>query len=811
VSGEFEALRPTVRVVDLTRPQRVHILGIGGAGMRAIARVLLAMGHTVSGTDRAASEHVDALIELGASVKVGHDHPLPAVDVVTRSTAVPDDNPEVLAARASGIAVLARAEMLTAISAAQPSILVAGTHGKTTTSSMLAVVLDAAGRNPSFIIGSDVAWFETGARWMPETEMVIEADESDGTFLALQGAHAIVTSLDPDHLEYYGSQENLDAAFVAFVEGIDGVTAVCIDDADTGPLIELSGVVTYGTHADGDLRISNITVDRLTTHMELSWRGESLGRFSVGLPGHHNALNAAGAAAVALSLDVAVDAVRDGLSGFDGVARRFEQRGRAGGVTFVDDYAHLPAEVEAAIATATAGGWSRVIAAYQPHRYSRTQLLGHTFANSFGAADHLVLAGIYPSGEAPREGVTGRILFDAVTEATPDLAVTYGETLDDVTRALAAELRRGDLCLTLGAGDLTTVPTRLIALRHATWAAELDASLIASKVSVNEPLGPRTTYRVGGAARTFVDVTNAADLETVASLARDIDEPILVIGRGSNLLVADAGFDGVAIALSGEFEQVSISDNIVVAGAAVPLPALARQTVAAGLAGFEWAVGVPGSIGGAITMNAGGHGSDMAASVISVRVLDASTGTVETWDPERLAFAYRESAIASHHLVIDATLQLEAGDAEAGSRLLSEIVHWRREHQPGGQNAGSVFTNPDGDSAGRLIDAAGGKGLRVGTAEISTKHANFIQADVDGSANDVFEVMRAAAQLVEASTGIRLHAETRLVGFPPLRSSRRSVVPATMSGDAPSIQRSDPANGGPGSSSTESIADRGES
>ena len=796
MSAEIDALRPTVRAFDLTRPQRVHILGIGGAGMRAIARVLLAMGHEVSGSDRAASEHLDALEAMGATVFVGHDHPLPVVDVVTRSTAVPDDNPEVLAARAANTPVFARAEMLTAISAAQPSILVAGTHGKTTTSSMLAVVLDAAGRTPSFIIGSDVAWFESGARWMPDSDMVIEADESDGTFLALDGAHAIVTSLDPDHLEYYGSQAKLDAAFVAFVEGIDGVTAVCIDDADTGPLLDLPGVVTYGTNEAADLRISDVVVDRLATDLRLAWREEDLGTFTVGLPGHHNALNAAGAAAIALSLDVPADAVREGLRGFDGVARRFEQRGRAGGVTFVDDYAHLPAEVEAAIATALEGGWPRVIAAYQPHRYSRTQALGHTFAESFRGVDRLVLAGIYPSGEAPREGVTGRILFDAVTAATPELAVTYAESLDDVAQSLATILEPGDLCLTLGAGDLTTVPSRLVALRHATWAAELDAALIASQVSINEPIGPRTTYRVGGAARTFVDVTNETDLATVTRMARAIDEPLLVVGRGSNLLVADAGFAGVALGLAGEFEHVSIDGVTVVAGAGVPLPALARQTVAAGLTGFEWAVGVPGSIGGAIVMNAGGHGSDMAASVVAARVLNTDTGEIESWTAERLDFGYRRSAIASTHVVLDATLWLEHGDAEAGSRLLSEIVHWRREHQPGGQNAGSVFTNPDGDSAGRLIDAAGGKGLRIGTAEISPKHANFIQADVDGKADDVFAVMRAAAHLVETQTGISLHAETRLVGFPPLRSSRRSVSPATMAPGVSTDERTSSAERG---------------
>lgn len=781
-------LRPTVRPFDLTRPQRVHIIGIGGAGMRAIARVLLSMGHTVSGSDRAESVHVDALLDLGAVVHVGHDaRNLPPVDVVTRSTAVPDDNPEVVAALAADVPVLARAEILTAISNAQPSLLVAGTHGKTTTSSMLAVILDVAGRAPSFIIGADVDHFGTGARHVAGSDMVIEADESDGTFLALHGDHAIVTSLDPDHLEYYGSRERLDEAFVDFVRNIGGSTVVCRDDADTGPLLELGNVITYGVHADADLRISMPVVGRFDTTCTAWFRGQELGSLTVGLPGHHNALNAAGAAALALDLGVSFESVQQGLAAFTGVARRFERRGSAAGVTFVDDYAHLPAEVEAAIGTATAGTWGRVIATYQPHRFSRTQALGHTFAESFRGVDHLVLTGIYPSGEAPRDGVTGRIVFDAVKQACPELSITYAETLDDVVRELTSVLQVDDLCLTLGAGDLTTVPDRVRAAMHTAWATDLAASIPSSQVLVGESLGDRTTYRVGGDAQTLVEVATTDDLIRLVAATNAIDTPILVVGRGSNMLVADDGFEGVAIVLVGDFERTSVEGSTVTAGAAVPLPALARQTAAAGLAGFEWAVGVPGTIGGAIAMNAGGHGSDMAASVVSVSVLDVTTGTITSRSLDDLAFGYRHSSITADDVVVDATLELAPGDPADGSALISEIVRWRREHQPGGQNAGSVFTNPVDDSAGRLIDAAGGKGRRVGSAEISTKHANFIQADQNGSADDVVALMREVADLVESTFGIRLVPETRLVGFAPFPTSARpSFSPSSPVSQAPS-------------------------
>jgi len=771
-------LRPLVRPLDLGTssglPVHVFIVGIGGAGMRAIARVLLEMGHQVSGSDQASSVQLDILADLGATVHVGHhpDH-IAGADVVTRSTAVPDDNVEVAAALGAGIDVLSRAEILTAITTRRPAILVAGTHGKTTTSSMLAVMLDHAGHDPSFVIGSDVAYFETGARWASSEQFVVEADESDGTFLALQGAHAIVTSLDPDHLEFYDNAERLEAAFIAFVRSIAGTTAVCIDDPDTGVLLGLDGVVTYGVHDKADLRLSNISVERDATHFEVNWRGTPLGLVTVGLPGVHNALNAAGALTIALSSGVDQAAAIAGLGAFAGVARRFETRGDAGGVRFVDDYAHLPAEVEAAVATAIDGPWNRVIAAYQPHRFSRTELLGATFARSFQGVDHLVLTDIYPSGEAPRPGVTGRIVQDAVVEACPDLSVSWQPTLDDVTSHLAEVVGPGDLCLTLGAGDLTTIPDRLIervsrSTPDLSWLTELVPELTSSTVQLNAPLGSATTYRVGGSVRALVHVGSIDDLLRVTSLAAQHDVPIVVIGKGSNMLVSDRGFQGIAIMLEGAFDSISQDDlgqHQVTLGAAVSLPTAARRLVAENLTGFEWAVGVPGTIGGAIAMNAGGHGSDMAASVVRVEVLDLALGAMRTMLADELAFRYRGSAITANEVVLSATLQLAQGDSSEGEVMLSEIVRWRREHQPGGQNAGSVFTNPPNDSAGRLIDSCGLKGHRFGTAEVSTKHANFIQADPDGRADDIFALMGEVAAAVYEQTGVTLTPETRLVGF----------------------------------------------
>jgi UDP-N-acetylmuramate dehydrogenase len=290
-------------------------------------------------------------------------------------------------------------------------------------------------------------------------------------------------------------------------------------------------------------------------------------------------------------------------------------------------------------------------------------------------------------------------------------------------------------------------------------------ALLGERVVRDAPLGARTTYRVGGRARWLLEAKSIDDLRAArdAVVATGVD--VLVVGKGSNLLVADAGFDGLVIVLGDAFAEVDVDGTTVVAGGAAALPVVARRTVAAGLTGFEWAVGVPGSIGGAVRMNAGGHGADMAASLVGVRVVDVAGGEDGVVPAAQLDLSYRHSSLRPSAVVVDATLALAPGDIAAGERQLADIVRWRRENQPGGPNAGSVFTNPEGDSAGRLVDASGCKGLRIGTAEVSTKHANFIQADPDGRADDVLALMVEVRRRVLEATDVDLHPETVLAGF----------------------------------------------
>ncbi|RMH76323.1 MAG: UDP-N-acetylmuramate--L-alanine ligase [Actinomyces sp.] len=449
---------------ELDRPRRIHVIGAGGAGMGAIATVLVAQGHAVTGSDLKDGPVPERLRALGVPVAVGHD---PAnvgdAEFVAVSTAIPDHNPELRAAREAGIRVLRRADLLPALCARRRTIAVAGTHGKTTTSSMLALILVEAGLDPSFVIGGDVNEVGSGAAWSEGEWLVIEADESDRTFLSLGAEIAIVTTVEPDHLETYGGDPaRLAAAFATFAAAAPRCV-VCADDPGARALAEtLDTAVTYGTAEGADLRL--VDVERWADGIAFGvvWNGEHLGRIELPVPGLHNALDAGAAVAAALLAGAPFAAAVAALGRFGGVARRFEWRGEADGVTFVDDYAHLPSEVKAAIAAARDGEWRRVVVVFQPHRYSRTAALWRDFADAFTGADLLAITGIYPAGERPRPGVTGKLVVDAVLEAHPWASVAWLPTLEEVAAWLTARLRPGDLCLTLGAGDLTTLPDRFV-------------------------------------------------------------------------------------------------------------------------------------------------------------------------------------------------------------------------------------------------------------------------------------------------------------------------------------------------------------
>jgi UDP-N-acetylmuramate--alanine ligase len=446
-------------LLDLSTPRRIHVVGAGGSGMSAIAGVLLSMGHDVSGSDAAPSTVLDRLAAAGARVHAGHEPAsVQGAEVVMVSTAIPADDAEVLAARAAGIPVLRRAEALAAICAVRRTLAVSGTHGKTTTTAMLALALREAGVAPSFIVGGDIGGLGTGSAWDDGEWFVVEADESDGTFVEL-GAHGvIVTNVEPDHLDHWGSFDALRAAFRRFVAEADGPRVVCLDDAGAAALAaEVEGCVTYGTTEGADHRITDVVTDRDGVRFRVDGRD-----VAVPVPGLHNARNATAVLALCAELGLDLDAVVRALGSFAGVGRRFERRGEASGITFVDSYDHLPTEVAAVLAAARAGGWGRVVCVFQPHRFTRTAALWRDFADAFVDADVLAVTAVYAAGQAPIEGVSGKLIVDAVLDAHPRARVAWLPERDALRRWLVSELRPGDLCLTLGAGDLTTLPDELL-------------------------------------------------------------------------------------------------------------------------------------------------------------------------------------------------------------------------------------------------------------------------------------------------------------------------------------------------------------
>ncbi len=294
---------------------------------------------------------------------------------------------------------------------------------------------------------------------------------------------------------------------------------------------------------------------------------------------------------------------------------------------------------------------------------------------------------------------------------------------------------------------------------------EIRAKIADENISTGVPLSRFSTYRVGGPAALLIKIEDTTVFSTLVKALKKFHLPVLLIGNGSNVLISDDGFEGAVLKLGESFETIEIEGEVVKAGAAVKLPVLARETVKFGLSGFEWAVGVPGTVGGAVRMNAGGHGSDIASSLLEVTTINLLTGVSSNVPAKALDFSYRYSCIKNTDFVLDAKFELIQGDKDESKRFLNEIVRWRRDNQPGGQNSGSVFTNPEGDSAGRLIEAAGLKGTRIGSAHISEKHANFIQVDDDGSAEDVRKLMSLVVEKVEAFHSITLIPETVLVGF----------------------------------------------
>jgi len=449
--------------------QRIHLVGIGGSGMSGIAEVLLSSGYAVSGSDLKATQVTSRLEKLGAKIYEGHQAAnVHGAHVVVISSAVRSDNVEVIEAHRLKIPVIPRAEMLAELMRLKYGIAVAGAHGKTTTTSMVASVLAAAGLDPTFVVGGRVNHAGSNARVGQGDYMVVEADESDRSFLLLAPVVAVVTTIDREHLDQYRSLEEIQAVFLEFVNRVPfyGTVILCLDEPNVQAMIPSvkRPVFTYGTTSQADLVISDVKLNGLASEFRLTYRGEDLGIFNLpSPPGIHNVRNAAAAAAVALSLNVPADLIRVGLEKFSGVGRRFEVKGVYAGVTLIDDYGHHPAEIRATLEAARGCGYKRLLVLFQPHRYTRTQFLWDDFCRAFNDADILVLTEIYAASEHPIENITGEKLAEAIS-AAGHKNVVFTSTMQAGIEFMLREARPGDAILTIGAGSVGRVLDQLALL-----------------------------------------------------------------------------------------------------------------------------------------------------------------------------------------------------------------------------------------------------------------------------------------------------------------------------------------------------------
>jgi len=460
---------------SVVKQRRIHFIGIGGIGMSGIAEILLNLGYKISGSDLRRSPITERLARMGAMTHEGHaaEH-VRGADAVVYSSAIQPSNPEYAAAKQAGVPLIMRGELLAELMRLKYGIAIAGSHGKTTTTSMTAAVLHGAGKDPTVVVGGRVGSLGSNARLGKSDFLLVEADESDGSFLRLAPILAVITNIDAEHLDHYGSVERLERAFVEFANKVPfyGAAIVCIDDPT---LRRLSGQVTrplrtYGmaeTSPDADLTVSDVENGHLISRFTLQLHGADLGRFEVQGVGRHNVLNAAAAVAVGLELGGSADELREGLRGFSGVDRRFQVRGERGGVTVIDDYGHHPTEIVATLRAARTCSFERIHVIFQPHRYSRTKLLADDFGAAFGDCDRLLVTDVYAAGEQPIEGVDSPMLTAKIRAAGRPESVEYCPSVEDAVERAVAGAEPGDCVMTLGAGNIWRAADDILAALEA--------------------------------------------------------------------------------------------------------------------------------------------------------------------------------------------------------------------------------------------------------------------------------------------------------------------------------------------------------
>ena len=767
-------MRPETPPILFGRAIRhLHCVGLTGMGVGPLALYLAQRGFSVTGEDDAPLEAMDVALARGGVRRAA----LPAeCELLVCSSAVPATHPTCVAARARGLPIVRRGELLAEVVRDRKLVAVCGSHGKTTTTAMLVAALRQASFPAGYVLGGLFADDTPPARAGSGDWVVAEIDESDGTIDRFSPEIAVIVNLDWDHPDYYRHAADLESTFAALVARTRGV--VCASDACAMSARVLStrpGVArTFGRTGDFRGEIGRESAERMTLRLA--------GQFGpteaiVRARGEFNAANALAALAAAQAMGATVTA--GALADFPGVRRRQTVLPAAEGITVIEDYAHHPAEIRALLGSLRrrVGDGGRLVVAFQPHRYSRTAQFKAEFAASLAAADRVHLLDVYAAGEAPVAGGTTADIYAELKRIAPVLPVAYLPGGDaEFLRGLMRDVRPRDLVAFVGAGDIDRRAREWLGLfqagvaRERRW-DEARAALAAvvtpaSRVRREEPLARKTTLQVGGAARVYAEPASESDLQAILREAKARTLPVFMLGRGSNLVVPDEGVDGLVIALAHEhwsaFEPTG--DGRVWVGAGLRLKNLCGLAASAGLVGFEFLEGIPGNVGGALRMNAGAMGGWMFDVVEEVRVMTFE-GELSTLPKSAMHVDYRHCAELEQAIALGARLRpAEKAEAAAIKAQIAVYRDKRQESQPRESSAGCIFKNPPGDSAGRLIDVCGLKGERVGDAEVSSVHANFIINRGHASGADVLELVRRVRARVRQVKGVDLQPEVLLYG-----------------------------------------------
>lgn len=750
----------------LTRERhRVHLIGVAGSGMSGIAALLLQLGHSVSGSDKVRSTETERLERLGLRFHLQHRAEDAAdAEIVIYSSAIRDNNPILAHARAQERCVARRAEALAAIMRAKQGIVVAGMHGKTTTSAMLAHVLREGGLHPSHYVGAETPILGTNAHWDARGEyFVAEGDESDGTLALFRPHHALVLNIEEEHLDFYPDLAAIEAVFNQLLEQTSGTTFYCCDDPHAARICGARpGAISFGFNFHGTYCGTEVELKDFASVFRVWHDGEKLGDALLNVPGRHNVGNALGVIAVATELGLPFDKIAEALGKFRHARRRFEIKYASERFMLVDDYAHHPTEIRATLATAKAAGRNRVLAMFQPHRYSRTQKLRKEFGRAFDDALRVVVTDVYAASEQPIPGISGRTIADEIA-AHGHGGVSYQSKLERVHFDIGNMLATGDLVLSLGAGN---IHEQLSALATDLVVAEKLKTIVGEDgdVKLYEPLAKHTTLRVGGPAQFWVEPRTEAAFAELIRFCRQENLSLFVIGRGSNLLVRDGGILGVVVHPSGgEFDRLEVRDSQISAGVGVKLKQVAYAGKAHGIGGLEWMEGIPGNVGGGLRMNAGAMGGQTFDNVVSVRFLDAE-GNAHDKRADELEVHYRHVPSLARNYAISAVFRGTHAAPEEILRKLQESQEKRRNSQPAAASAGCIFKNPGSCPAGKLVDELGLKNMRVGKARVSDVHGNFIVNEGGATAAEMLELIAQIKQLAREKRGIELETEVQIVG-----------------------------------------------